>query len=165
MRGHRVSALVNRTRQETFDSEEQEGTVSRQDEGEGTKRELRADATRSGPGSPARPRPPTPPSRHGASMMKKRGRLALATASHREEPLAPCRMRGRWGGRGAGPRSELPRETRMVSSFPLLSGRLREDWRPRPRLSPRRDEDTARESPVWTRSRRGSRPAVSLPRR
>lgn len=77
-------------------------------------------------------------------MTKKRGRLALATASHCEEPLAPCRMRGRCGGgRGAGPRSELPRETRMVSSFPLLSGRLHEDWRPRPRLSPRRDEDTA----------------------
>lgn len=146
MRGHRVSALVNRTRQETFDSEEQEGTVSRQDEGEGTKRELRADATRSGPGSPARPRPPVPlPPLPARSLYDEKAREV--SAGHRESPRgaagAPRRMRGRWGGRGAGPRSELPRETRMVSSFPLLSGRLHEDWRPRPRLSPRRDEDTA----------------------
>lgn len=120
------------------------------------------------PGAPRVPVPPSPsPPLPARSLYDEKAREV--SAGHRESPRGAAGALQDAGvgagGRGAGPRSELPRETRMVSSFPLLSGRLHEDWRPRPRLSPRRDEDTARESPVWTRSRRGSRPAVSLPRR
>lgn len=104
MRGHRVSALVNRTRQETFDSEEQEGTVSRQDEGEGTKRELRADATRSGPGSPARPRPPVPsPPLPARSLYDEKAREV--SAGHRESlrGAAGALQDAGAGGGGGGP--------------------------------------------------------------
>lgn len=112
MRGHRVSALVNRTRQETFDSEEQEGTVSRQDEGEGTKRELRADATRSGPGSPARPRPPVPlPPLPARSLYDEKAREV--SAGHRESPRgAAGALQDAGAVGGAGGRTALGAPTR-----------------------------------------------------